>query len=231
MVALIVSASLALPRLPQTLRFWERPLAPADSSGRSTSAATGPTATTAVQAAAPDSAAHTAPDSVPAAPARKAPPPPLPQVVVVIGPMLRVPTRAVAPEPVPPPDTAAASLAEEQLKQPPRTAFGTPTVSLPELANRPQVTRRLRQMYPPELRRAGVAGTAVVRLRIDEAGQVIRRYVVATSGNALLDRVALSSAPLMHFVPARLEGRSVRSEVDIPITFGTTPADTSVSAP
>ena len=137
-------------------------------------------------------------------------------VRVLIGGLLRVPTRAVAPEPVPPPDGERAQRAGPT---PARTAFGTPAVELPELLNRPQVARALRRMYPAELRRAPVGGTSVVRVRIGEDGRAGRRYIAATSGNLLLDRAAYNAAGMLRFAPARFEGGSVRSEVDVPIEF------------
>ncbi len=220
---LALAGWLALPHLPPTARVWERSslrggadtppqtvfLGPEDSVGGRPGAV--PSARTEEDAAGTGARVL--------------------HVAVVIGPMLRVPTRAVAPEPVPPPDPFAAALAKELITGPARTAFGTPVVTLPELANRPEVTRALRRMYPSELRRAGAAGTSVIRLRIDEDGRVIRRFVVATCGNVLLDRAATSSASLMRFVPARFEGKAVRSEVDIPVTFAVvTVADTATGA-
>ncbi len=222
---LALAGWLALPHLPPTVRVWERSnlRSAADTPpetvflGAADSAGAGAGATVLSTKVEEETAARSAARVV--------------HVAVVIGPMLRVPTRAVAPEPVPPPDPFAAALAKELITGPARTAFGTPVVTLPELANRPEVTRALRRMYPSELRRAGAAGTSVIRLRIDEDGRVIRRYVVATCGNVLLDRAAISSASLMRFVPARFEGKAVRSEVDIPVTFAVvTVADTTTRA-
>ncbi len=59
-------------------------------------------------------------------------------------------------------------------------------------------------IYPAQLLRAGIEGTVLVRLYVDEQGTLLRDSirVAESSGYPALDSAALAAAPTLHFAPA-----------------------------
>lgn len=96
--------------------------------------------------------------------------------------------------------------------------FTTMTVR-PRLRNEAEVARALIRLYPPLLRDAGVGGTALVWVYIDEEGRVQRTRLDATSGYADLDAAALRVAERMEFTPAYNRDQRVPVWIAIPIRF------------
>ncbi len=101
-----------------------------------------------------------------------------------------------------PPENAAAD-------QPP--AFEPPVVTNPESP----------VSYPPDLYDQRVEGTVVLRLYVDEHGQVVpdSTRVAESSGYPGLDSAALLGVPDMHFAPARRDGRPVAATFLQPVNF------------
>lgn len=95
----------------------------------------------------------------------------------------------------------------------------TPMTVPPELKNPQAVARALESTYPPTLRNAGVGGTVVVWLLIDENGKVLRHQIKAGSGQPRLDAAALRVVEVMQFTPAMHHDRRATVWVDIPIIF------------
>ncbi|HEY8468492.1 MAG TPA: TonB family protein [Longimicrobiales bacterium] len=95
----------------------------------------------------------------------------------------------------------------------------TPYTVAPELKNRDEVQRALSRYYPPLLRDAGIGGTVLVWLLIDEEGQVRKYQVKESSGHTALDDAALKVADIMRFSPALNRDRKVPVWVALPITF------------
>jgi len=89
----------------------------------------------------------------------------------------------------------------------------------PELTNRERIRSILLRRYPSRLRNAGVEGTVLLQLWIDEQGEVTRHEMARSSGNADLDRIAEEVIELMEFSPAFNLGKPVAVSVALPIVF------------
>ena len=97
----------------------------------------------------------------------------------------------------------------------------TPYTVKPELQNREAVSRALVRNYPPLLRDAGIGGTVLTWLLIDESGTVIRTQVKEGSGHEALDQAALKVADIMKFSPALNRDQKVKVWIQLPIVFKT----------
>jgi len=75
--------------------------------------------------------------------------------------------------------------------------------------------------YPPDLYDQRVEGTVVLRLYVDERGQVVpdSTRIAESSGYPGLDSAALRGVPDMHFAPARRDGRPVAATFLQPVNF------------
>lgn len=63
-------------------------------------------------------------------------------------------------------------------------------------------------------------GTVVLRMHVDETGQVLRSAVLESSGHANLDEAALHAARTARFVPHRIDGTAAAVTVVAPMHFG-----------
>ena len=97
----------------------------------------------------------------------------------------------------------------------------TPYTVKPELKNRESVQRALVRNYPPLLRDAGIGGTSLVWILIDESGNTIRAQVKEGSGHEALDQAALKIADIMQFTPALNRDQKVKVWIQLPIVFKT----------
>jgi protein TonB len=97
----------------------------------------------------------------------------------------------------------------------------TPYTVKPDLKNREAVSRALVRNYPPLLRDAGIGGTVLTWLLIDEAGEVIKTQVKEGSGHDALDNAALKVADIMQFTPALNRDQKVKVWIALPIVFKT----------
>jgi TonB family protein len=79
----------------------------------------------------------------------------------------------------------------------------TPYTDMPQLENREEVARALVKSYPPALRDAGVGGTALVWVLVDETGKVVRTKIKQSSGEDAIDEAAEAVGMQMRFKPAR----------------------------
>ena len=73
----------------------------------------------------------------------------------------------------------------------------------PVLQNRHEVERLLQRHYPRSLEEAGVEGTVLLWVYVDERGRVVKSEVRESSGSALLDEAAQRVAADMRFSPAK----------------------------
>lgn len=89
----------------------------------------------------------------------------------------------------------------------------------PELINRERIRSILLRRYPARLRNAGIQGTVLLQLWIDENGAVTRYEVARSSGNEDLDRIAQEVIDLMEFRPAYNLGMPVAVVVALPVVF------------
>ncbi len=96
----------------------------------------------------------------------------------------------------------------ESLPPPPATANVAdrpsfiPYTQAPELRNKEEVLSFLKSTYPAMLKQAGVGGTVLLWLYIDEVGQVQRTVLAESSGYEQLDEAAKKVAAKMQFRPA-----------------------------
>jgi bla regulator protein BlaR1 len=95
----------------------------------------------------------------------------------------------------------------------------TPYTAKPELLNREEVGRLLKQAYPPMLRETGIGGTAVLWVFVDEQGQVQNTRVTKSAGEPALDRAAEVVMRQMRFQPAENDGQVVSVWIQLPVTF------------
>jgi TonB family protein len=71
-----------------------------------------------------------------------------------------------------------------------------------------KATSKPAAVYPPAAKAAGITGTVVVRVLVDESGDVLTAE--ATSGHVLLREAAEAAAREARFTPTRLSGQPVR---------------------
>ena len=94
---------------------------------------------------------------------------------------------------------------------------------LPALLNGEEVTALIGRQYPTALLDVGATGETVLRLWLDERGQVVRGLVSRSSGYPALDSVAEKVAQKMKFRPAKNRDEAVRVIVQIPVVFTAPP--------
>ena len=96
----------------------------------------------------------------------------------------------------------------------------------PELENGAEVENRLQELYPDSLEQAGVGGSVVLWLMVDERGEVQEGLLQASSGHAVLDQAAGRIAGDMRFSPALNRGEPVGVWVQQRIRFEPDTAET-----
>lgn len=121
------------------------------------------------------------------------------------------PVTSIAPPPV-------ASRHEPDLRAAPQF---TPYNVRPELKNPEAISALLSRTYPPLLRDAGVGGTVLLWVFIDENGVVQRSLINQSSGRETLDDAALRVVPEMLFTPAIYRDRRVPVWIELPVLFTT----------
>lgn len=89
----------------------------------------------------------------------------------------------------------------------------------PKLKNSSEVRSFLERIYPPSLKNAGVGGTVVLWVFVDEQGQVQKARVQESSGYTALDEAAKKVAFQMNFTPALNRDKKTAVWVGQPITF------------
>ena len=95
----------------------------------------------------------------------------------------------------------------------------TPYTVKPALLNAEDVQAALVRLYPPMLRDAGIGGTVLVWVFVDQGGVVRRSVVKTTSGLEALDSASLKVTNRMRFSPAQNRDTKVPVWVQIPIAF------------
>ncbi len=97
----------------------------------------------------------------------------------------------------------------------------TPYTVGPVLKNPVEVQKALERLYPAVLRDAGVTGTTLLWILIDERGGVTKTVVKQSSGTELLDDAASRVAKVMRFSAGISGDIRVKVWVAIPISFKT----------
>jgi len=132
------------------------------------------------------------------------------------------PPADVAPQSPSPPAVAAgaeAAAAEAQvaIAQPTRA----PVARAPERSEPPALIERSRvaPIYPRASRRAGEAGTVVLRLTVGVSGTVLATDVLSSSGFDRLDQAAQAAVRQWRFSPGTRQGVPVELSIQVPIRF------------
>ncbi|MCW8850604.1 MAG: energy transducer TonB, partial [Melioribacteraceae bacterium] len=72
--------------------------------------------------------------------------------------------------------------------------------------------------YPESAKKEGIMGKVMVKAVIDENGKVIETEVLK-GVNPELDEAAVNAVKLTKFIPGVMDGKNVKAEVTIPISF------------
>lgn len=72
--------------------------------------------------------------------------------------------------------------------------------------------------YPESAKKEGIMGKVMVKAVIDERGKVIETEVLK-GVNPELDEAAVNAVKLTKFIPGIMDGKNVKAEVTIPISF------------
>jgi protein TonB len=89
----------------------------------------------------------------------------------------------------------------------------------PKLENPREIQKLLERFYPSPLRNAGVEGTVILWIFVDEQGVVQKTEVKESSGYEAMDEAALSTAEKMRFAPAMNRDKATPVWLAQPITF------------
>lgn len=73
--------------------------------------------------------------------------------------------------------------------------------------------------YPRKARQRGWEGRVTLRVDVQENGRVGRLSIIQSSGYGILDDAAVKAVRRWQFEPAFRFGRTVRSEIEIPVVF------------
>jgi len=73
--------------------------------------------------------------------------------------------------------------------------------------------------YPPASRRMGEAGTVVLRVELDERGNVDAARVHSSSNHSRLDEAAVAAVKTWRCTPAHRDGQPVRATALQPFNF------------
>lgn len=95
----------------------------------------------------------------------------------------------------------------------------TPYEVKPELRNRSEFSRALQRAYPPMLKDAGIGGTTVLWVYIDESGAVQNTRVTQSSGYEQLDQAAQQVMAQARFSPALNRDQRVPVWIQLPVTW------------
>ncbi len=148
------------------------------------------------------------------------PQPPPPQQLVAEAPIL-APSEPVAPAPPAGPPPAPTILAPAQVVAAPTPAAPPKPEGPVNLGNDLSVScpDRTPPSYPLSARRRGEQGRVVLRVELDERGQIARALVAASSGSMQLDEAALTAVRQWQCNPAQRGGQAVRAVALQPFNF------------
>jgi TonB family protein len=102
--------------------------------------------------------------------------------------------------------------------------FGVETMAYdvaPLLLNGKEITKRLMESYPAELREAGISGSVIVWLFVDDSGDVAEALLHKRSDHVAFDEAALALVRGMKFRPALMEEEPVAVWIRQRVDFNT----------
>ena len=140
-----------------------------------------------------------------------------PAVSAPVPPRADVALQRPAPPAVAADAEAAAAEVQAAIAQPTRA----PVARAPERSEPPALIERSRvaPIYPRASRRAGEAGTVVLRLTVGVSGTVLATDVLSSSGFDRLDQAAQAAARQWRFSPGTRQGVPVELSIQVPIRF------------
>ncbi len=144
------------------------------------------------------------------APPSDTPPPPVPQLEQPILPVVEQPLVTITEEP--PPNAITVVVAE----QPPAPVVAPAT---PHIVTDVAYVEAPQPRYPPESRRSGEEGLVILRVLINEIGDVARIDIERSSGHARLDDAACQAVKRARFRPYVENGVARMALATIPIEF------------
>jgi protein TonB len=89
----------------------------------------------------------------------------------------------------------------------------------PEIRNRGDLQRLLERNYPAMLKDAGIGGTTVLWVFINETGSVQNTKVTQSSGYEKLDEAAREVMEQIQFSPALNRDQKVPVWIQLPVTW------------
>jgi protein TonB len=140
------------------------------------------------------------------------PPAPVPEPSPNTG-IIRTDQTSIIARPLPVPGPIGRRTGED------RPGSFQPVTELPRLLNRAEIERAMQRLYPQMLMQAGIGGTALVWLRLDEEGKVVQTEIKKSSGQRPLDDAALEVGKRARFSPALNGDTRVRVWVELPVVF------------
>jgi protein TonB len=87
-----------------------------------------------------------------------------------------------------------------------------------EFDEQPVPVKAVAPVYPAEMKRDSVSGMVMLKLVIDENGDVLERSVTKSTRSEF-EAPALAAIDLWKFKPARKAGAAVRATITLPIKF------------
>lgn len=88
-----------------------------------------------------------------------------------------------------------------------------------DLDSGPVPTSKFPPSYPARLLSQGIGGKVLVACEVDEAGRLVSSKIRQSSGQAELDKAALSAVAKWKFKPGTKSGRKVRASCVVPFNF------------
>ena len=111
-----------------------------------------------------------------------------------------------------PPQAMASAGHQEEQKSP-------DSEGLFECDSLPKFLHLSQPKYPDEMRENGIEGANIVRLLVDEKGQVKEVSILQSAGLRAFDEAAMIAAVQSTFVPGKLKGKPAPCYVSVPFKF------------
>ncbi len=83
----------------------------------------------------------------------------------------------------------------------------------------PKPKRIVQPEYPTFARNAGIEGTIILKITVDERGRVIRAVVLKSAAQGIFDSAAVKAAEQWIFEPAEQSGNPVKATITVPLEF------------
>ena len=91
--------------------------------------------------------------------------------------------------------------------------------SLRQVDQKPRVISRIQPIYPHRARQQGINGKVVLKLLVDEKGEVKKVSVVSAEPKGVFEDSAVSAVKKWRFEPGHLDGEPVSTWVQVPVSF------------